>query len=60
AGAPDDVTVNEHLGDALWAVGRRYEARYAWTAASTFAEGEAATRIGGKVRGGYKPELSAP
>ncbi len=34
AGAPADATINEHLGDALWSAGRRYEARYAWSAAS--------------------------
>lgn len=60
AGAPGDATINEHLGDALWAVGRRYEARYAWTAARIFAEGDAATRISGKVSGGFRPELAAP
>ncbi|WP_223262546.1 hypothetical protein [Sphingobium sp. SCG-1] len=60
AGAPGDATINEHLGDALWAVGRRYEARYAWAAARVFAEGDAATRINGKVRSGFRPEFAAP
>ncbi len=60
AGAPDDATINEHLGDALWAVGRRYEARYAWAAASTFAEGDVATRLAAKTREGMKPEYAAP
>ncbi|MGK2911206.1 MAG: tetratricopeptide repeat protein [Sphingobium sp.] len=59
-GAPSDATINEHLGDALWAVGRRFEARYAWAAARAFAEGEAATRIADKARGGFRPELAAP
>lgn len=59
-GAPADVTINEHLGDALWAAGRRYEARYAWRAASVFAEGEAAIRLNGKVKEGMKPEYAAP
>jgi tetratricopeptide (TPR) repeat protein len=31
-------TVQEHLGDVLWALGRRYEARYAWSAAQLDAE----------------------
>lgn len=59
-GAPDDPTVNEHLGDALWSVGRRYEARYAWAAAATFAEGEPADRLAAKTREGLKPEYAAP
>jgi Flp pilus assembly protein TadD len=59
AGAPDDVTINEHLGDALWTTGRRYEARYAWTAAGTFAEGDVAERISAKVREGLTPATAA-
>lgn len=59
-GAPDDATVNEHLGDALWSVGRRYEARYAWNAAATFAEGKRAERLAAKTREGLKPEYAAP
>lgn len=55
AGAPGDVTINEHLGDALWAVGRRFEARYAWRAASVFAEGDAMERLAGKLRDGPPP-----
>ncbi|PZU57671.1 MAG: hypothetical protein DI547_12615 [Sphingobium sp.] len=60
AGAPDDMTINEHLGDALWSVGRRYEARYAWSAANTAAEGADADRITSKVREGLRPEYAAP
>lgn len=59
-GAPADVTIHEHLGDALWAAGRRYEARYAWRAAAIFAEGEAATRLDAKGKEGMKPEHAAP
>ncbi len=33
--APADATINEHLGDALWKVGRRTEARYQWQRALT-------------------------
>lgn len=29
-GAPADATINEHLGDAYWRVGRRAEARFQW------------------------------
>jgi Flp pilus assembly protein TadD len=59
-GAPADATINEHLGDALWAVGRRYEARYAWRAAAVYAEGDAATRLNGKVQEGMRAEYAAP
>src|SRR3546814_14090788 len=30
---PAEPTINEHLGDAYWQVGRRSEARYSWRAA---------------------------
>ena len=60
AGAPSDVTINEHLGDALWTAGRRYEARYAWAAASVYAEGDVAARIAAKAKEGLKPEYAAP
>jgi len=36
---PGEPTINEHLGDAYWQVGRRLEARYAWRAALVTAEG---------------------
>lgn len=29
-GLPDDATVNDHLGDAYWKVGRRLEAQFQW------------------------------
>ncbi len=50
--APDDVEINEHLGDVYWAAGRRYEARYAWRAASVSATGADATRLANKVANG--------
>jgi tetratricopeptide (TPR) repeat protein len=58
--APDDMTINEHLGDALWVVGRRYEARYAWSAANVVADGSDAQRIESKMREGLRPEYAAP
>ena len=60
AGAPADVTIHEHLGDALWAAGRRYEARYAWRAAAVSADGAAAERLDAKAREGMRPEYAAP
>ncbi|HEY0325326.1 MAG TPA: tetratricopeptide repeat protein, partial [Allosphingosinicella sp.] len=49
---PADVEINEHLGDAYYAAGRRYEARFAWTAALVYAEGEAAERLRAKIERG--------
>jgi tetratricopeptide (TPR) repeat protein len=28
---PEDSTINDHLGDALWRVGRKLEATFQWT-----------------------------
>lgn len=46
---PGGARVNEHLGDAYWRLGRHYEARYAWRAASVYADAVAAVRIAGKL-----------
>ena len=35
---PDDPTINDHLGDAYWQVGRRVEARFQWQRALREAE----------------------
>ncbi len=51
-GQPSSVTINEHLGDAYWRAGRRFEARYAWRAASLYAEGEQKTRLATKLADG--------
>ena len=32
---PDDPTLNDHLGDALWRVGRETEAKFQWDQALT-------------------------
>ncbi|WP_235530526.1 tetratricopeptide repeat protein [Sphingomonas sp. Leaf62] len=50
--APDDVEINEHLGDVYWSAGRRVEARYAWRAASVEAEGADAARLASKLANG--------
>lgn len=52
AGDPGESSINEHLGDAYWAVGRRIEARFAWTAALVQAEPDAATRLRAKIDNG--------
>src|SRR5205085_2690086 len=54
-----DVEINEHLGDAFYAAGRQIEARFAWRAASVYAEGATATRINAKMDRGLTPELAA-
>ncbi len=33
---PQDVVINDHLGDAYWQVGRRLEAQFQWTRALSF------------------------
>jgi tetratricopeptide (TPR) repeat protein len=58
-GAPADTEINEHLGDAYYAVGRRMEARYAWRAARVYAEGEDASRLDSKIAQGMTAALAA-
>ena len=49
---PAGTRVNEHLGDAYWRLGRHYEARYAWRAASVSADAEGTKRIAAKLASG--------
>jgi Flp pilus assembly protein TadD len=58
-GQPADVEINEHLGDAYFAAGRRVEARFAWKAASVYAQGPAAARIAAKMEAGLTPQVAA-
>jgi Flp pilus assembly protein TadD len=60
AGEPAEPTINEHLGDAYWTAGRKYEARYAWTAALVYAEEADAERITLKLDTGLSPAVAAP
>lgn len=48
-GEPADVEINDHLGDAYYAAGRRNEARFAWRASLVYAEGEQAERLRAKI-----------
>jgi tetratricopeptide (TPR) repeat protein len=57
---PNDPTINEHLGDAYYSVGRRYEARYAWRAALVTADEKDAGRLRTKVDDGYRADLASP
>lgn len=59
-GQPADAAIAEHLGDAYYTAGRRYEARYAWSAALPYAEGQAAERLRRKIDSGLRPDLAAP
>lgn len=48
---PGNGELSEHLGDILWAVGRRFEARYAWQAAlGTLEEDAAAAAMRDRLR----------
>ena len=57
---PGQPEIHEHLGDALYASGRRYEARFAWNAALVGAEDDVATRIRLKLDSGLTPATAAP
>jgi tetratricopeptide (TPR) repeat protein len=58
--AINDVSINEHLGDAYWQVGRLHEARYAWRAAALQAEGEGSSRLATKIDLGLTEATAAP
>ncbi|MBY0519114.1 MAG: hypothetical protein K2P79_01670 [Sphingomonas sp.] len=52
ANLPDNATISDHLGDAYWRVGRRFEARYAWSAARVLADESDRERIADKIAAG--------
>lgn len=56
---PADTEINEHLGDAYWAAGRRSDARFAWRAAAVHAADQDAQRLRSKIEGGWTRELAA-
>jgi Flp pilus assembly protein TadD len=53
-GDPANAEIAEHLGDAYWTAGRRYEARYAWTAARQIADADDAVRLDAKIARGIE------
>ncbi|MEO8548057.1 MAG: tetratricopeptide repeat protein [Sphingomicrobium sp.] len=57
---PQQPEIHEHLGDALYTIGRRYEARFAWSAALISAEDDVAARIRLKLAAGLSPATAAP
>jgi tetratricopeptide (TPR) repeat protein len=60
AGEPGEPTINEHLGDVYWALGRRIEARYAWRAALVTADAKDVDRIKSKIATAPTPATAAP
>jgi tetratricopeptide (TPR) repeat protein len=57
---PDQAEIQEHLGDALYTSGRRYEARFAWHAALVTAEDKVADRVKAKLESGLTTGNAAP
>ena len=57
---PDQAEIQEHLGDALYTSGRRFQARFAWTASLVTAEDEIAARVKAKLASGLTPANAAP
>ena len=49
---PTNAEIADHLGDAYWTLGRRFEARHAWTAAALVADAGERARIERKVANG--------
>ena len=60
AGDAAQSEIHEHLGDALYASGRRIEARFSWQAALITAEDKAKTRIERKLEAGLTIATAAP
>ncbi|WP_174285866.1 tetratricopeptide repeat protein [Sphingomonas bacterium] len=54
-GEPTNAEIDEHLGDIYWSLGRHYEARYAWRAATVTAPATDETRLTGKIADGTPP-----
>ena len=57
---PSQAEIQEHLGDALYTAGRRFEARFAWRAALVTAEAEDKSRLQAKLDVGLTPATAAP
>ncbi len=55
---PQDPSINGHLGDAYWAVGRKLEATYQWRRALTFnPEPDDVAKLEAKLQGGRQPTV---
>lgn len=60
AADPAAAEIHEHLGDALYTAGRKYEARFAWSAALVTADEDVAKRVRDKIAAGLSPASAAP
>ncbi|GAA4009460.1 tetratricopeptide repeat protein [Sphingomonas humi] len=60
AAEPGLSEIHEHLGDALYTAGRKYEARFAWAAALVSAEDDVSARVSAKIGAGLTPATAAP
>ena len=56
---PSQAEIQEHLGDALYTAGRRYEARFAWRAALVNADKDEKPRIESKIDFGLSQATAA-
>lgn len=57
---PRETEIHEHLGDALYTAGRKFEARHAWRAALVTAEDDVKARLEAKIGSGLNPQNAAP
>ena len=58
---PEDPTINDHLGDAYWRIGRLVEARYQWRRALQFGPQEDEIKpIEAKLEHGLNAAASPP
>ena len=57
---PAQAEIREHLGDALYVAGRKFEARFAWEAALVTADEDILTRVKSKLDSGLNPTNRAP
>jgi Flp pilus assembly protein TadD len=60
AAAPQNGTIEEHFGDALWSAGLKFEARYAWRRAELVGEKDAKDRLTAKLEHGLLMANAAP
>ena len=56
---PEDPTINDHLGDAYWRVGRTLEAKFQWAHARDLKpEADELPKIEAKIAGGLTDDNS--
>jgi hypothetical protein len=57
---PEDPTINDHLGDAYWRVGRTLEAKFQWAHARDLKpEAEELPKIEAKIENGLADDASS-